>query len=100
AEIAGAPDTAEGHRTSRPHRDRPERDVAELVHHLLREVGLADRNAARRNDRVGTFGSDAHRVFERFGIVAYDAHVDDVDAEAREHRVNRVAIAVVDLACG
>jgi hypothetical protein len=32
--------------------------------------------------------------------VADDAHVDRVAAEAREHPVQRVAVAVVDLACG
>ena len=87
-------------RPARLHRDLPEQHLAQLVELLLDEVGLADRDAARGDDDVGRGGGGRERALERFRLVAHDAHVDDVAIEARQHPVERVAVAVVDLAFG
>src|SRR5437762_2789123 len=42
--------------------------------------------------------SARERTLERFGRVRYYAHVDHLAAEPRKHAVERVTVAVVDLA--
>ena len=84
-------------RTAGLHRDLPEQDFTELVQKLLDEIGFTDRHATRCDDDVGVVRGRRKRALQRFGHVGHDAHVDDIAIEARQHSVERVAIAVVDL---
>jgi hypothetical protein len=100
AEEERVADPAERHRPPGTHRDLPEQHFAELAHQAPHEIGFADRHAARRDDRIRAERSAAQRVLELRGIVAHDAEVEQLDAQARQHAAQRVAIRVVDLALG
>jgi hypothetical protein len=96
--VAVRGDAAEGQRAARAHADLPEGDVAQARHDLLGVVGRADRDAARGDDGVGVLAGLAQRRFQRLRVVAHHAHVDDVAAQALQHAVDGVAVAVVDAA--
>ena len=96
-EVRGA-DAAVRERAARLHRDLPEQDLAQLVEQLLDEIGLADRHAAGRDDHVGCGRRIGERALERFRHVGHHAHVEHIAVEAHQHAVDRVAVAVVDLA--
>ena len=89
---------AHGHRPAGPHGDLPERDVAQLLHHGLGEVGFADAHAAAGDDGVGARGRVAEGLLQQRRLVAHHAQVDHLAAQAREQAVHRVAVAVVDRA--
>ena len=91
-------DFAEGHGPSRLHRDFPEHDLAKLAQQLAHEIGFAHGYAARGDDRVGIGGGSLERALQAGRVIAHHAHVDDVAVEARQHAVERVAVAVVHFA--
>ena len=93
-----AADLAVCERASRFHRDLPEQHFAQLVEQLLDIVGFAHRYAAGRDHDVGGFGRARKCALELLRGILDHAHVDDFAAEARQHAVQRVAVAVVDLA--
>ena len=91
---------AVGERAARLHGDLPEHHFAQLVEQVLHEVGFADRHAAAGDHDVGGWRPRSLNArSSSFGIVAHHAHVDHLAAEPRQHAVERVAVAVVDLAC-
>ena len=96
-EEKGVADAAEGHRPSRAHRDFPEQHLAELRHQRFHEIGFSHRDAAGGNDGIGRRRLLEH-LFELLGIIAHHSQVGDLDTEALEHAVQRVAVRVVDLA--
>jgi hypothetical protein len=57
------------HRPPGSHRDLPERDVAQLLHHRFGVVGFADAHAAARDDGVGTRRGIRECRFEPRGFV-------------------------------
>ena len=61
-------------------------------------VGVADRDAARGDDRVGLSRCGLERLQRRLARVRDDAEVEDLHAQPREHAVQRIAVAVEDLA--
>ena len=93
-----AADPAVGERSPRLHGDFPEQNFAELVEELLDVIGLTDGDAAGRDHHVGGRGGGNERALELLRHVLDHAHVDHVAIEPRQHAVQRVAIAVVDLA--
>src|SRR5260221_9867511 len=96
-EKKGTADAAEGHRPSRAHGNLPEQHLAKLRHQRSHEIGLAHRDAAGGDDRIGG-GRLAERGFQLRGVVAHHAQVGDFDAETLQHAVQRVAVGIVDLA--
>ena len=65
----------------------------------LDEVGFADRHAAGGDDRVGELGGAClNALSSSFGSSRTTPRSIELDAEAREHAVQRVAVGVVDLA--
>ena len=79
---------------------RQKSDVAEAGEHHPRVVGFADAGAAGGDHRVGGVRGGAERGLERLRIVADHAEVEHLDAEALQHRPERVAVAVVDRSPG
>jgi hypothetical protein len=90
-------DPAERHRPAGAHGDFPEQHFAELRHQLLHEVCFPYGDPSGRDHHVRRLGL-AERLLQQSRIVAHHAHVDDLDAQARQHAVQRVAVRVVDLA--
>src|SRR5207253_10432855 len=88
---------AVGERPAGFHRDLPEQHFTQLVQQRLDVVGLADRYAARGDDHVGTGGRRSKGAFELIRHIGDDAHVDYIAIEPRQHSIERVAVAVVDL---
>ena len=91
---------AVGQRAARLHCNFPEYDFAEFGEKLFHIIGFADRNAARRNHHIADFTGFGECFFEQRRIIAYHAHIDHLATHARQHAVDRVAIAVVNLALG
>ncbi|CAM2158131.1 hypothetical protein PT2222_40130 [Paraburkholderia tropica] len=98
ARMPAGPDAAERQRAARAHGEAPERDVAERLQLGAREIGFADRDAARGEHDVGARGGLFERGGERVGLVAHHAEIDGLDIQAAQHRAERVAVAVVDAA--
>ena len=99
AEEMGAADLAVGERPPGLHRDLPEHHLAQLVEQILDEIRFADGNAAARDHDVGRGGRVAEGALEELRVVAHHAHVEHFAIQARQHAVDRVAVAVEDLAC-
>src|SRR5207247_9375457 len=88
----------ERHRSPGAHRDLPEQHLADLRHQLLGEVGFADRDAAGRDDGVGSSGGPGKRDLELSRIVSHYSEISYLYVEASEHPIQGVAVGVVDLA--
>ena len=80
------------------HRDLPEQHFAQLVEELPDKVGFADRYATGGDDHIGASRGGNKGALEFLGNVRYDTHVDHVAVQSRQHSIEGVAIAVVDLA--
>ena len=97
SEEQGIADAAEGERPTGFHGDLPEADRPHLFQRCLHVVGIADGNATRCHDRVRLCGRFRKRAFDVSRFVAHHPHVDGLDANACQHAVNRVPVAVVNL---
>src|SRR6202163_4135017 len=93
-----AADPAVSKRSPRLHGDFPEQNFAELVEELFDVIGRTDRYATGRDHHVCRGGRSGKRALELIRHVLDHAHVDHVAIEPRQHAVQRIAIAVVDLA--
>ena len=80
------------------HGDFPEHDFSQLGEQGLDKIGLADRHAAGANDHIADRTGVTKRLFQPCRIVADHAHVEDLAAQAGQHAVQRIAVAVVNLA--
>ena len=93
--LADAPD---GHRPSRAHGDAPEQHLAQFGHHALGVIGLADADAARGDDRIGTGRGLREGLAQRGRVIAHHAQIDGFHSQALQHAPDGVAVAVVDAA--
>ena len=94
-------DPAVRERAARLHRDLPEQHLAQLVEQRLHEVGFADRDAARRDDDVGAFAAAVANARSSASGTSGTTPMSTISQSSRvEHAVERVAVAVVDLAGG
>ncbi len=96
--LAAVGNLAKCHRAARAHGDAPEHHVAQLLHHLLGEVGFAYRDTAGGDDRIGNRCGDTEGGFELLFRIRHHAHVDHLAPQALQHAVQGVAVRIVDFA--
>src|SRR3972149_10841062 len=97
-EVRLARDLAEALRHPRLHRDSVKSPLATVLEGRLHDVALADRDATRRNERVGLHEVVEDRLAELLRVVRHDPGRNGDRAGLSELPVDRVGIRVADLA--